>query len=164
MDTTEKTYFARRCDITGQGINTGYLWRHFGRITGTGEAAEQMARKLGFKDVQGAENERAAVFTVWADPNDVAYFEAHDGTLCTLDGKPAPPHIREDFADDFVRLVDTLLPEADAAILAQCLSYGVAVMRQRCELWPTADVERAHRIAEMYASRLAFELVKSSGK
>ncbi len=164
MKTHPITYYARRCDITGQGINTGYVWRHLGRITATGQPSEAMALKSGFETLEEAIKAGHVVFKAWTDPEDVTYYTGQDGTLKDLDGQQTPPPASRDLASDFADLVLTMLPDEDAAALSECLALGRAVMKSRAEIWRTTDTERHHAIASMYANQLACAIISQPPK
>ena len=165
MKTEEKRYFARRCDITGQGINTGYLWRHLGRITATGQPSEAMAVKSGFETLEEAIKAGHVVFKAWTDSQDVLYVQNADGALLDLVGRPVAGVLTPDHADTFADLVCHTLDGDTLRALSQCLAFGAAVMRERVKLANNEQREgwaKESALASLVSGRLAERLTMSN--
>jgi len=132
---TEKTYFARRCDVTGQGINAGLMWRGLGRLTAVGEASDATAKRLGFKDAKDAQKAGVAVFKAWVEPEDVRYTTNESGQLCDLQGAPVGKRAATgDDVEEWARMVSFALSPEYANTLARALEFGAAVMRERSKI------------------------------
>jgi hypothetical protein len=125
-------YFARRCDLTGRGVNQGYVWRLGGVITALGKPSERQARLYGFKSLAQAENEGAAKFKAWTDADDILYQSTDGGELCTMDGRKVET-IHRDSLDHLAQLACSSLNSKDLAALVKCLAFGAQVMRERAE-------------------------------
>jgi len=165
MRTHPVTYYARRCDITGQGINTGYVWRHLGRITATGQPSEAMALKSGFETLQEAIKAGHVVFKAWTDPADVSYIENADGALLDLVGRPVAGVLTPDHADTFADVVCHTLDGDTLRALSQCLAFGAAVMRERVKLANNEQREgwaKESALASLVSGRLAERLTISN--
>lgn len=146
-------FFARRCDVTGKGINQGIIWRLGGVVTALGAPSEQQAHKYGFDSLQHAQNNGAAAFKAWTDADDIKYKSNEDGQLQTLDGQPVPS-MEHDSLDEIVRLLCLNLDSADLDALKRCVSFGAQVMRERARQAQgfdkstfTAQSDRASAIA-----------------
>jgi len=135
------TFYARRCDLSGKGINQGYVWRLGGHVTALGEPSEARALKLGYKCLKDAENDGAATFKAWTNAADIQYLETVTGQLESVGGELVHS-LHRDALDDFAQCAVSVLPRADVDALVQCLAYGAAVMRERVRL---ATDERAEQ-------------------
>lgn len=133
-------YFARLCDVTGKGINQGYVWRLGGVITALGAPSEQQARKYGFESLKQAENEGAATFKAWTESNDVQYQSNEQGELQTLDGQPVHP-MQKDSLDEVMQLACMNLNAEDLDALKRCVAFGAQVMRERARQATGCDKE-----------------------
>jgi len=143
--TTPDTYFARRCDISGEGINQGYVWRTGDAVTALGSPSEQQALINGYGSLKEALNDNAATFMVWLEPGDVRYQQAADGSLQSIDGI-AVPTTRKDTLDKVATVMCTTLGQLDRETLVQCMAFGAAVMRERVKL--ASDQNREQMQAE----------------
>jgi hypothetical protein len=67
MSTTTETRFARKCSITGVGMNEGWMVDGDTQYAATKEAAEVLARQLGFKSLRSATwgDEPTMFWTEW---------------------------------------------------------------------------------------------------
>ena len=151
--TSEPMFYARRCDITGQVLNQGYVWRLGGIVTAVGEASERHALRMGFKSIKEAIQCNAAVFKAWTSIDDVNYKRTDSGELETLNGHGTTrKHCDE--VEEFARHACMRLSREDLQALVQCISFGASVMRERIALatednvqeW-TQQSDRAQRIA-----------------
>ena len=158
-------FYARRCDVEGIGINTGYVWRRLGIITGEGEASRNQAARLGYESLEDAQMQGAAVFKLWSDPSDVRYMEDDDGSLLTLAGDRVHNgmHMNDDI-QEVANIICTVLSDKDRRAFARCLTLGAAVMRERVRLAEADELEQrqgeAER-AEAYAFRVAATLLRA---
>lgn len=161
----EPVFYARRCDIEGIGINTGYVWRRLGIITGEGEASRKQASRLGYESLEDAQMRGAAVFKLWSDPSDVRYMEDDDGSLLTLAGDHVGIAMnKHDEIQEVANIICTVMSDTDRRAFARCLTLGAAVMRERVHLAEPDEFElrntEAER-AEAYAFRVASTLLRA---
>ena len=158
-------FYARRCDIDGIGINTGYVWRRLGIITGEGAASSKQAARLGYESLEDARLQGAAVFRLWSDPRDVRYMEDDDGTLLTLAGDRVQTRMQQnDDTQEVANIICTVLSESDRRAFARCLTLGAAVMRERVRLAEADELEEWQREAERaeaYAFRVAATFIRA---
>lgn len=158
-------FYARRCDVQGTGINTGYVWRQLGIITGEGTASIKQAARLGYESLEDARMQGAAVFKLWSDPSDVRYMEDDDGTLLTLAGDRVRTAVhKNDDIQEVANIICTVLSEEDRRAFTRCLTLGAAVMRERVRLAEADELKQRQREAqraEAYAFRVAATFIRA---
>lgn len=80
----ERITYARRCDITNQGMNEGWCFGDGEQYAATEDAALSIAKSLGYESLQAAYDDDAVYWTEWEDEDDHQY-EVVDGTLVEID-------------------------------------------------------------------------------
>ncbi len=78
----ERTTYARKCDITNQGMNEGWCFGDGEQYAATEEAAVKIALSLGYLSLQDAYDDDAVYWTEWE--GDDHQFEVVDGTLVEI--------------------------------------------------------------------------------
>lgn len=68
--------FARRCDITGRGINEGYVFGEGERYAGDKEHALLIAKEYGYDSLEEAYEDEAYYYTEWEELDDDFYYDA----------------------------------------------------------------------------------------
>lgn len=159
----ETKFYARRCDVTGAGINQGIVWRIGGVVTALGRPSEEQALLYGFDSLQQATNCDAAYFKAWTEADDVRFKVGKEGELLTLDNIP-PATLKRDELDNFAIQTCSILDRKNLESISQCLAFGLAVMRERKNLAEgdqvqirSAELERA----QVITSRLLCEIITS---
>lgn len=75
--------FARKCSITGVGMNEGYCFGDGIAYAATRKAAIQIAKEWGYKSLNQAYEDEAYYWTEWDD--DDHQYEVVDGELVELE-------------------------------------------------------------------------------
>lgn len=75
--------YARKCDITGQGMNEGWCFGDGEQYAATEDAALKIAKSLGYESLQEAYEDDVCYYTEWED--DDHQYEVVDGTLVEIE-------------------------------------------------------------------------------
>ncbi|HEY1171085.1 MAG TPA: hypothetical protein VGH19_06900 [Verrucomicrobiae bacterium] len=69
--------YARKCDITGMGMNEGWMFGSGEQYAATKEAAEQIARERGNKDLDEAFEDNDGFWTQWELEEEIKHQEGY---------------------------------------------------------------------------------------
>jgi hypothetical protein len=78
--------FARRCDITGCGMNEGYVFNDGEKYACDESSALQIAQQYGYDNLDDAYNGHAYYYTEWDEVDDDEWYDA-DGNVHILDNE-----------------------------------------------------------------------------
>jgi hypothetical protein len=68
--------FARRCDVTGRGMNEGYCFGDGEKYACDYESALLIAKEYGYKSLKEAYKDDAYYYTEWEEDDDDCYYDA----------------------------------------------------------------------------------------
>ena len=77
------TLWARKCDVTGKGMNEGWCFGDGEQYASTEEAAQEIAEGRGFESVDEAYKHDDCYWTEWEDKSEYQYLEV-DGKLIEI--------------------------------------------------------------------------------
>lgn len=83
IDRTSNQTFARKCDVTGEGMNEGYVFGDGTDYFKYEKDALAHAISLGYKDLQESYDDDAHYYTEWEEEDDREY-ELVNGTLIEI--------------------------------------------------------------------------------
>jgi hypothetical protein len=66
--------FARKCDATGRGMNTGWVFRDGEYYASTEESALAYAKRLGCESIEEAYNDELCYYTEWEEIDEDEWF------------------------------------------------------------------------------------------
>jgi hypothetical protein len=68
--------FARRCDVTGRGINEGFCFGDGEKYACDYESALLIAKEYGYESLKEAYKDDAYYYTEWEEIDDDCYYDA----------------------------------------------------------------------------------------
>ena len=68
--------FARRCDVTGRGMNEGYVFGDGGMYASDKESAMKLATEnYGYDNLEDAYDDDVCYYTEWEEADDDVYYD-----------------------------------------------------------------------------------------
>ena len=80
----EQIKWARKCSVTGKGMNEGYCFFDGQDYASDEESAKKLADEYEYKSLHDAWEDGAYYYTEWEDEDDFQYVEV-DGKLIDID-------------------------------------------------------------------------------
>lgn len=80
----EQTFYARKCDATGEGMNEGWVFGDGEEYAKYEADAIKIAKSRGYDSLQDAYDEDDGYWTEWEDEDDFQYVEV-DGKLIDIE-------------------------------------------------------------------------------
>lgn len=78
--------FARRCDITGRGMNEGYVFGDGEQYACDEESALQIAQQYGYDNLDDAFEDDAYYYTEWDEVDEDEWYD-EDGSVHIFDNE-----------------------------------------------------------------------------
>ena len=131
-------FFARKCSVSGVGMNNGWYFENHDFYASTKEIALAKAIELGYKSLDEAYNENDCYYTEWEDEEDLD-FVLIDNVLLEIDT------ITLDQMNDCLSRYNQLNNLHQFLLsLALKREYGIKLSHTQCQ-WTEKGLEKARK-------------------